>query len=148
MALLKTLHVACAVLWLGNFVVTGVWSARAWTADRHRLFPFAAREILFTDVVFTLVFGAGVTMSGFALASREGVAPLAVFWIRTALVILAASAFLWLAVLLPLEVRMQRLARGGSMRSLATSFAWWNVAGWGITVALFFIIYLMIAKPT
>lgn len=148
MTALETLHIVCAVLWLGNFVVTGFWSIRAWRTGTRELRAFAAREILVTDVVFTLAFGSAVTASGFALAAREGVSPLATAWTRAALEVLAASGVLWIAVLLPLEVRMRRLARHGSEASLARAFAWWNVVGWSITAALFAVIYLMVGKPT
>ena len=148
MAALETLHIACAVLWLGNFVVTGFWSVRAWTSGSAPLRAFAAREIVATDLAFTLVFGAAVTISGFALAAREGIAPLATLWTRTALEILAACGVLWIAVLLPLELRMRALATRGEDARFGRAFAWWNAVGWTITVALFAIIYLMVGKPT
>lgn len=144
---LKTLHVICAVLWLGNFVVTGFWSIRAWVGGTAALRAFAAREILVTDLVFTLAFGSAVTASGFALAAREGIAPLTTLWTRAAIEVLAAAGVLWQTALLPLEVRMQRLARDNAQAASGRAFLWWNVVGWSITVALFGIIYLMVGKP-
>lgn len=145
---LKSLHVVCAVLWLGNFVVTGVWSARAFATRQTELRAFAAREILFTDAIFTLVFGTAVTVSGILLAGREGVAMWEARWTRVALETVAGAGLAWLFVLLPLEVRMWRLSRkGSSSPALRTAFVAWNVVGWLVTIALFGVIYLMVGKP-
>jgi uncharacterized membrane protein len=145
---LKTLHVAAAVVWLGNFVVTGLWSVRAFAGGSAELRRFAVREILFTDVVFTFTAGAVVVMSGLTLTKMEGIAPWSTVWTRDALEIVIGSALIWLAVLLPLELRMQRLAARDDARALRPSFVWWNVGGWSMTVLLFAVIYLMLAKPT
>jgi uncharacterized membrane protein len=144
--LLKTLHVAAAVLWLGNFAVTGVWALRAYFARDKTLFAFATREILFTDVLFTACFGGAVVASGVALAHLEGLDPVRVLWTRRALEIVIFGGLMWLGVLLPVELMMRRRARNGSP-GLPALFAVWNAAGWLVTLALFSVIYLMIAKP-
>ena len=146
MAWLEALHIACAVLWLGNFVVTGVWALRAWAFRDAQVSAFFTREILFTDAVFTLCFAAGVTASGMVLASAEGVVILQTLWTRTAIAIVAGAALVWLAVLLPIEISMHRRARTG--QSIARLFAVWNCVGWLVSIALFAVIYLMVAKPT
>jgi uncharacterized membrane protein len=148
MVFLKSLHVASAVLWLGNFVVTGIWSLRAFATKESVLRRFAVREILFTDLIFTFVMGGAVTMSGLGLAGIEGVAAWGTFWTRTALLTAIGSGVLWLAILLPLELRMRTLAATGRAEGdLMRAFVWWNIGGWAITVALFAVIYLMVAKP-
>ncbi len=145
MVALKTLHVLAAALWLGNFVVTGVWALRAYFARNATLFAFAAREILFTDVVFTACFGAAVVVSGLALARSQGIDPIRTLWTRSALEIVIGCGVVWLAVLLPLELSMRRMQLGAP--GLSRRFAIWNVTGWIVTVALASVIYLMIAKP-
>lgn len=145
MLLLKTLHVCAAVLWLGNFAVTGIWALRAVAERNAELRGFAAREILFTDAVFTLCFGSAVVVTGLLLARTEHVAVLQTLWTRTALEIVAAAGVLWMGVLLPLEVKMYRAARAGL--AIAKAFAYWNAVGWTLTLALFSVIYLMIARP-
>ena len=146
MLLLKSLHVASAVIWLGNFVVTGVWSARAFGSRRDDLKAFAAREIIFTDVLFTLVFGTAVVVSGIALASIEGVAVWSTMWTRAALIVVIAAGVLWLGVMLPLEITMLRAT--AIARPMGRTFLAWNVVGWGLTLALFAVIFLMVQKPT
>ena len=146
MLLLKTLHVASAVIWLGNFVITGVWSARAFASRRDDLKVFAAREIIFTDVLFTLAFGTAVVVTGIALASMERVAVWSTLWTRAALVVVIAAGVLWLAVMLPLEIKMLRGT--ASAQPMGRTFAAWNAVGWTLTLALFAVIYLMVQKPT
>ncbi|MDQ2864804.1 MAG: DUF2269 domain-containing protein [Candidatus Eremiobacteraeota bacterium] len=146
MVWLKTLHVIGAIVWLGNFVVTGVWSARAFASRRPELRAFAVREILFTDAVFTLAFGSAVVASGIALAASERIALWATLWTRAALEIVIAAGIVWLAVLLPLEIGMRRQIAAGSSK-LGRSFVWWNVAGWAVTLALFCVVYIMFQKP-
>ncbi|MDP9025522.1 MAG: DUF2269 domain-containing protein [Candidatus Eremiobacteraeota bacterium] len=148
MAGLETLHVTCAILWLGNFVVTGFWSVRAWMAHDDRLRAFAVREILVTDAIFTLVFGTAVTLTGILLAQRTGVPLLGALWTRTALEAVTAAGVVWMAVLLPLELRMRKLAAAGAGRAFDRTFVAWNVVGWLVTIGLFAVIYLMVEKPT
>lgn len=147
MPILESLHVAAGVLWLGNFVVTGIWATRAFRSGDERLRRFAVREILFTDMIFTLIFGTAVITTGLALASRLGIAPWQTLWTRDALAIAIGSGALWLAVLLPLEIQMERRARAGDDAALTRPFLAWSILGWTMTLALFTIIYLMLAKP-
>jgi uncharacterized membrane protein len=147
MTFVKTLHIAAGVLWLGNFVVTGIWALRAFAMNDAALRRFAVREIIFTDVVFTFVAGAAVTMSGLTLTWIEGIPAWATFWTRAALLASIGSGLIWLAWLVPLELRMRAQAASENDAALMRTFVWWNIGGWSITVLLFGIIYLMVAKP-
>ena len=147
MLLLKTFHVAAAVLWLGKFAVTGIWSIRAFATGREELRAFAVREILFTDVLFTIAFGSAVTMTGIALASAEGLSVLQTAWTAQALGAVIACGIAWLAILLPIELRIRRLVSCGDDARLRTLFVWWNIVGWAVTIVLFGVIYLMVGKP-
>jgi len=147
MRILESLHVAAGVLWLGNFVVTGIWATRAFRSGDKRLRRFAVREILFTDIIFTLIFGTAVITTGLALASRLGIAPWGTAWTRDALGIAIGSGVVWLTILVPLELHMERRARAGDDAALSRPFLAWSIVGWAITLALFAIIYLMLAKP-
>jgi uncharacterized membrane protein len=145
MAWLITLHVASAVLWLGNFAITGVWALRAFASRDRNLAAFAAREILFTDAVFTLVFGSAVVVTGLLLAQKSHLDIATTRWLRDALLAVAVSGIVWIAVLVPIEIRLLLATRRGT--PVRTLFAVWNVVGWAVTAVLFAVIYLMIAKP-
>ena len=146
MLALKTIHIIAAIVWLGNFVVTGVWSARAFASGDSRLRAFAAGEILFTDWVFTLVGAAAVIGSGMALAGMEGIPVFSTLWTRDAFITATGSGIVWAAVLLPLELRMRRLAGTGDP-AVNGAFTRWSIVGVILTVALLAVVYLMVAKP-
>lgn len=146
MLALKTFHIIAAVLWLGNFAVTGVWSARAFASRDRLLRAFATREILFTDIVFTLLGALAVVGSGMALAGMEHVPVWSTLWTRDALLTVVASALVWAAVLIPLELRMRKQALRAD-DALDRTFFLWSVGGIVVTVAVFAVIYLMVVKP-
>ena len=148
MELLEVFHIVCAVLWLGNFVLTGLWSVRAFRTKDRALQHFAAGEILFTDAIFTLVFGTAVTVTGMALAAAEHIDLWHTRWTATALALVIVAGVGWLAVLVPAQFAMLRLTRAeGNAARVQRAFLRWNIAGWAITLVLFFVIYLMVAKP-
>ncbi len=147
MLVLKSIHIAAAVLWLGNFVITGIWSARAFATGKAEMRAFAVREILFTDVLFTIVFGAAVTITGISLSSFEHIAVWRTMWTSAALWVVIGAGAAWLAILLPLELRMRRLALARDDAALERLFILWNFAGWLVTIVLFGVIYLMVGKP-
>jgi len=147
MLALKVFHIISAVLWLGNFAVTGAWSARAFASRDRILRAFATREIIFTDIIFTLFGAVAVVGSGMALAGMESVPVFSTLWTRDALFTVIGSGLIWLAVLVPLEFKMRRLAQTDDP-SLDRTFTLWSVFGIIVTIATFSVIYLMVAKPT
>ncbi len=146
MLALKIFHTIAAILWLGNFAVTGVWSGRAFASRDRLLRAFATREILFTDVVFVLLGAIAVVGSGMALAGMENVPVWSTLWTRDAILTVATSGIVWVAVLLPLEFRMREQALRAN-DALDRTFAMWSVVGIAVTIALFSVVFLMVAKP-
>ena len=144
-ALLRTLHVAGAVLLLGNVTVTGFWAAFLYRA--RDLVPFrpVAHAILWADFVFTLAGGALLTVSGILLVVRRGYRPLETPWLLHGIVALAVATVIWLAVLLPDQWRLERLAPGDD-RGLRRLFLRWSVVGWADTLILFYGLWAMVGK--
>lgn len=147
LALLKTLHVVAAVLFVGNVVVTGIWAGFFWRARGTHGFALAARAIVLTDWWFTLGGGAVLVMSGIVLAIARAFAVWGTPWIRQAIVALVLSTGLWLAVLVPAQRAMARHAPGDDDALLARAYHRWNVVGWLATVPLLYAIWCMVAKP-
>jgi uncharacterized membrane protein len=146
MLALKTFHIIAAILWLGNFAVTGVWSARAFASRDRLLRAFATREILFTDIIFTFFGAVAVVGSGMALAGMEKVPVWSTLWTRDAILTVVGSALVWAAFLIPLELRMQKQALR-SDDALDRTFTLWSIGGIVVTIATFAVVYLMVAKP-
>lgn len=142
---LKAVHVTAAVLMLGNVVVTGVWAALYYGHRAEADFRLAARAILWTDLVFTFLGGAALTISGILMSRAAGLPILETPWIRRGALLLAVSTLLWLAVLLPDQRRMARLddSRAASRRA---AFTRWSIVGWVCTALLFVAMWSMVLK--
>jgi uncharacterized membrane protein len=142
---LKSLHIAAAVLMVGNVTVTGVWATFYFRWRKDADFRLAARAILWTDLIFTFLGGAALTITGILLARQAGMPILETPWIRRSVLLLAISTLLWLTILLPDQWRMERLDPSRD-ELLKVVFTRWSVVGWGSTVLLFVAMWSMVLK--
>jgi uncharacterized membrane protein len=142
---LKSLHIAAAVLMVGNVTVTGVWATFYFRWRKDADFRLAARAILWTDLIFTFLGGAALTITGILLARHAGMPILETPWIRRSALLLAISTLLWLTILLPDQWRMERLDPSRD-DFLKVVFTRWSVVGWGSTVLLFVALWSMVLK--
>ena len=142
---LKALHITAAVLMVGNVTITGVWASFYFRWRRQADFRLAARAILWTDLFFTFLGGAALTITGILLARQAGMPILETPWIRRSALLLAISTLLWLTILLPDQWRMERLdaSRDAFLKAVFTR---WSVVGWGSTVLLFVAMWSMVLK--
>jgi hypothetical protein len=143
--LFRTLHVLGAVLLLGNVTVTGVWSIYLYRAWRAGTIPFRplARAILWTDLIFTVSGGALLTFTGIQLALKLRLPFPETRWLAEGVGALALATLLWLVVLLPDQIRMERTTDPARLRKL---FLRWSVVGWFSTAILFFGLWAMVSK--
>jgi uncharacterized membrane protein len=146
-ALLKTAHVLGAILFVGNVIVTGIWSAIFWRARQTHDFQRAARAIVITDWWFTVGGGALLTTSGVTLALLRGLPLWSTLWIRLGLLALGVSTLLWLMILVPAQRTMVRHTGDADDASLVRAYARWNLWGWTATAPLVFAVWCMVAKP-
>jgi uncharacterized membrane protein len=142
---LKALHITAAVLMVGNVTVTGVWATLYWRWRRDADFRKAARAVLWTDLCFTFLGGAALTITGILLARQASLSILETPWIRRSALLLAISTLLWLTVLLPDQWRLERLDDTGEECRKAV-FTRWSVVGWVSTVLLFVGLWSMVVK--
>lgn len=142
---LKSLHIVAAVLMVGNVTVTGVWATFYFRWRKDADFRLAARAILWTDLFFTFLGGAALTITGILMARQAGMPILETPWIRRSALLLAISTLLWLTILLPDQWRMERLDRSRD-EFLKAVFTRWSVVGWGSTVLLFVAMWSMVLK--
>ncbi|MBI2796429.1 MAG: DUF2269 family protein [Gemmatimonadetes bacterium] len=142
---LKAIHVASAVLMVGNVTVTGAWAFlmyRHWRTTGASFRP-VARAILWTDLLFTLAGGAGLTISGVLLARHLALPILGSPWLVRGIAALAVSTLAWLVVLLPDQWRLERATDPAEVRRL---FRRWNLVGWTSTAVLYYAIWCMVRK--
>lgn len=144
-AVLRVLHVAGAVLLLGNVTVSGVWAAYLYrTRDRVPFQP-VARAILWTDLIFTIGGGTLLTVSGILLVLRRGYPVAGTPWLMRGILALGAATALWLVVLLPAQLRMER-AGAGDPEALGRAFRRWSVVGWVATALLYYGLWAMAGR--
>jgi uncharacterized membrane protein len=143
--LLRVLHVVGAVLLLGNVTITGFWATYLYRARGRVPFHAVARAILWSDVVFTVLGGTMLTVSGILLALRQGYRVAETPWLLKGIGALAVATLLWLAVLLPAQLRLERVAPDddGELRRL---FLRWSAVGWAATLLLFYGLWAMVTK--
>ncbi len=143
---LKVLHVLAAILFVGNVIVTGVWSALMYRERRHADFRLAARAIVVTDWVFTLGGAILLVSTGVVLAVGRGFPMWETRWIREAMIGLLLSTAVWLVVLVPAQRQLLRIAPEQEVL-LQRTYQRWNGAGWLAAVPLLWSLWCMVYKP-
>ena len=144
-SLFKTLHIAGAILLLGNVTVTGFWAIFLYRQRERLDFRPVARAIMWADYLFTVLGGALLTWSGIMLAVQGGYRIGETPWIMRGVVALALSTAIWGLVLLPCQWRMERLEPGDTAE-LRRVFVRWNTFGWMSTALLFYGLWAMVGK--
>jgi uncharacterized membrane protein len=146
--LFKTLHLLGACLFIGNIIVSGFWKAMADRQDHLEVARFATRLVNLTDAVFT---GLGATLlmvGGHAMVDAQGIANNG--WILWSYVAFGLSGLLWVAVLLPIQIRQGRLLRAASTAIPATYTRLnriWAAVGTTATLLAMAPLVWMVARP-
>ncbi|CAG0944497.1 MAG: hypothetical protein EFKGCFLK_01081 [Rhodocyclaceae bacterium] len=148
---LKSLHILGVVLFVGNIVVTGWWKVQADRTRQPAIVAFAQRQVTLTDWLFT--FG-GVLLVGigaYANAYLHGL-DLAAPWLVWGQALFIASGLLWVAILIPVQIRQARLARGFAGGGPIPDEYWrlnrvWLWVGILATVLPAANLYFMVFKP-
>jgi uncharacterized membrane protein len=145
---LKTLHLLGVCLFIGNIIVSGLWKAMADRVDDLAVARFATRLVNLTDALFTVVGAALLLGAGHAMAGRHG-GIASNPWIWWSYAAFGMSGLLWIAVLVPVQIRQARLLRNASStipadyKRLARI---WSVAGIAATLVTLPPLYWMVAR--
>ena len=149
------LHIAGAVVFLGNIIVTGVWML---LAERTRSIPvihFSAKAVIRADFLFTLPGVLLLVMNGLVMVvARWGGwdAFHQVSWITIALALFIASGVIWLGILIPVQHRMAVFSDPSDYPDTPPSqffsaiHRWYFWGGLAIVLPLCSL-YLMVHKP-
>lgn len=144
---LKTLHVLCACLFLGNVVVSGIWAALAERTRNHDIISFSNRLVLITDCLFTATGAVGVFVTGHLMAARfDGAASPG--WISWSYALFALSGLIWALVLLPIQLKQRSLLRRTTQITAEYLHLsrMWQISGALATMLPLPILYLMVSK--
>lgn len=147
---LKSLHIVGAVLFIGNIIVTGWWKVAADLTRNPIIIAFAQRQVTVTDWVFTL---GGVTLVAAAGCGNALLHDIAFTtpWIAWGEALFIASGVVWVAVLIPVQSRLTRLARAFAGGGAIPDAYWrleklWLVFGTIATILPLAVIPVMVWK--
>lgn len=148
---LKLLHLLGVVLLLGNVTVTSIWKLYA---DRTRdpvVIAFAQRLVTITDWFFTFWGIVLLVVGGYGAAWVLGADVLRDDWIVWSEVMFALAGLIWLGLLVPIQVRQARMARGFVAGGEIPEAYWrlgrlWIIWGLIATVPLVAATWLMLRK--
>jgi uncharacterized membrane protein len=149
---LKLLHVFGAILFVGNMLVTALWKAMADRTREPKIVVFAQRLVTVTDFVFT-GFGAGLVLaSGLLMARVFGEEFWKLYWIAWGLGLFVASGLIWVAILVPIQVKQSQLAREFADGSPVPEAYWrlgrlWMAFGTLATALPVANLYFMVLRP-
>lgn len=109
-SLLKSLHIVGVILFVGNIIVTAWWKTMANRTRNPAIVAFAQRQVVATDWAFTLGGIVLLAIGGYGNAILSGVSFLTP-WVLIGNILFIASGLIWIAVLVPLQARLGRMAR-------------------------------------
>lgn len=149
----KFIHIIGIVILVGNVTATSIWKLFADRTGEARIVAFAQRLVTLTDWSLTF-WGVVLTMGGgYAAAVIGRFDLLADGWLVMGQGLFLLSGALWLGVLVPLQMRMARMARqfatdGEVPRAYIRASRMWFVVGIASTVPLVAAAWVMVAKPS
>jgi uncharacterized membrane protein len=147
-----SLHILGVVLFLGNIIVTAVWKTLADRTKNPPVVAYAQRLVTIADIAFTATGAVLIIVAGQVMAREFGGVFSGPSWLLWGWSLFIASGVIWLAILVPIEVMQERLARGFRNAAAIPDRYWrlsrlWAVFGAIATLLPLFNLYLMIFKP-
>ena len=149
----KFIHILGIIMLLGNVTATAIWKFFADRSRDARIVGFGQRLVTLTDWSLT-VWGAALTMAGGYGAAMIGQLDLTgERWLLWGQILFVASGALWLCILVPLQIRLARMAKvfqaGGEIPDAYwRASRWWFLVGLLITVPLVAAAWVMVVKPS
>jgi len=108
----KTLHVVGVVALVGNVTATSIWKVFSDRTENVHVIAPAQRLVTITNWPLTVAGIVLIMVGGFGSALAAGVSSLATSWLCIAELLFVLAGVIRLAVLVPIEMRQARIARG------------------------------------
>lgn len=149
---LKTLHLLGVVMFLGNIIITGWWKFMADRTRNPQIIAFAQHQVTLTDYVFTAGGAALLLAAGWGNAALHGMDIFSMRWLSWGFWLFNISGLIWVAVLIPIQIRQARMARQFAQGSSIPEIYWklgkrWYLWGSIATVLPMLNLYWMVFKP-
>ncbi len=150
--LFKFLHVLGVIILVGNVTVTAVWKVFADRTRDARVVAFGQRLVTITDWFLTVGGIVLLVVGGYGAAMVARMDLVSTPWLVWGQILLAVSGLIWMAILIPVQIRQAKAARafagGGEIpESYRQDSRRWLVWGIVATVPLIAAVWLMVFKP-
>ena len=150
--LLKTIHLFGVVIFLGNIIITGWWKFMADRTLNPQIIAFAQHQVTLTDYIFTAGGAALLLAAGWGSAALYGMDIYSIRWLSWGFWLFTISGLIWVAILIPIQIRQARMAQGFATGGVIPTEYWWlgkQWIIWGIAATLLPLInlYWMVFKP-
>jgi len=148
----KLLHIAGAILFLGNIIVTAVWMVLAEQTRNPATLHFAAKAVNWADVFFTAPAILLLLVNGQIMANAAWNG-LSASWIVAALGLFVLSGVIWAGFLLRFQHRLIQLSAQPAQPDTPLPAAFygvlhrWYIAGIIATISPLVSLVLMVVKP-
>jgi len=148
----KFIHIVGVMILVGNVTATAIWKFFGDRSGDAKIVSFAQRMVTVTDWSLTLWGVILTVVGGYSAAAIGQMNLLSDRWLVLGQILFLMSGLMWIAMLIPLQVRLARMARqfkdGGPIsEEYAVASRAWFVVGVAATVPLIAAIWVMIAKP-
>ena len=149
---LLALHILAAVVFVGNIITSAFWKTRADKSGNLETIAITSRSLLQADYIFTAPGIAVLLVTGIWMVGLSDWARFQEPWLGISFVLLIITGIIWLAVLLPQQRRMVRLAQeGAAAGALSPDYRKagriWAMFGGVATLLPVLILFLMVFKP-
>lgn len=148
----KFIHILGVIVLVGNVTATAMWKFFADRSGDPGIVGFSQHLVTITDWSLTFWGVILTVVGGYGAAAIGRMNPLSDRWLILGQALFLLSGVLWVAILVPLQIRMARMARrfrnGGSIPDgyRMASRAWLAV-GIAATLPLIAAMWVMVAKP-
>lgn len=146
-----TLHLIGVLLMVGNIITAAFWKVRADLTRNPLVIHHAVKNVMIADYFFTIPGLVLIIISGAVMAGQFGVSLVGLNWLTLSLILLLITGFIWLAILIPLQLRMIRYS-ADSVKTGVISAEYrrasrqWAIYGVAATFLPIVILYLMVMK--
>lgn len=149
-----SLHVAGAILLIGNALIMAVWMSLAGFAGSDAAKRRAARVVNHGDVWFTVPGVLLLLFNGLAMVAARYGGPAALFttaWIAAGLVLLSLTGIIWALRLVPAQLGLYRLTEAEGLLDVIAFrrlLVRWSLWGSVATALPLLAAFVMTTKPT
>ena len=147
--MIKFLHMFGVILFLGNIIISALWRLSA-EQDKGFSLKRALSLLVLTDWVFTLPGVILIGVTGHMLAPKFG-GIAANPWIYHSYAMLTVSAVIWLAGLLPIQIKQRKLLEADEKANESPKFKKltliWTILACLATLLPLIALYMMVSRP-